>query len=83
MIMKKIEVIVDSMPLSDPNISDIRYVRAVDRKRMNLLPFMPYTIYAETVKTRVFHRAWQNSFSESLTKYDANYGRAFLTSKKR
>ena len=81
--MKKLETLVDSMPLSDPNISDIRRVRAIDRARMKLYSFMPYTIYAETVKSRVYHRAFENSFSESMTKYDENYGRAFLTSKKR
>ena len=83
MVMRKLELIVDSMPLSDPNISDIRFVRAVDRARMKLISFRPHALYARTVKTRVFHRVWENSFSEPLTKYDANYGRAFLTSKKR
>ena len=81
--MKKLEVLVDSMPLSDPNISDIRFVRAVDRAQMKLYSFRPYALYARTVKSRVYHRVFENSFSESMTKYDANYGRAFLTSKKR
>ncbi len=83
MIKKKLEVLLESIPLSDPSISDIRQVRAIDRARMKLYSFRPHALYAETMQSRVYHRIFENSFSESMTKYDANYGRAFLTSKKR
>lgn len=72
----------DAIPLSDPNISDIRELRAIDRARMHLYPINPHTMYAKMVKARVFHRVLENSFSEPMMKYDDNYGNAYLTSKK-
>ncbi len=70
------------MPLSDPNISDIRQVRAIDRARMKLRPINPHAMYAKMIRARVYHRAQENSFSECMIMYDSGYGRASLTDKK-
>lgn len=70
MIHKKLKMIVDSMPLSDPNITDIRVVRAIDKKRCKLYSFMPYLLYSESLRFRSFRRVFKNSFSEKRTKKD-------------
>lgn len=82
MIINKVKKVADSLPLSDPAISDIRQVRAIDRARMNLRPVNPHAMYAKMIRARVFHRAQENSFSESMTMYDSGYGKASLTGKK-
>ena len=80
MIVTKLKFLIDAMPLSDPTISDIRVVRAIDKERIKYYSFMPYALYAETMEYRNYHRIFDNSFSEPLTRYDAGYGRASLVS---
>lgn len=82
MIYRKLKMIVDSMPLSDPNIKDIRVVRAMDKRRCNLYSFMPYSLYSESLKFRSFRRVFKNSFSEKRTKNDEP-GIVELTSRNR
>lgn len=80
MIDKKLEVLIEAMPLPDPTISDIRIVRAIDKRIIKSYSFMPHVLYAETMKYRNYHRMFESSFSEPLTRYDADYGRASLVS---
>ena len=82
MLEGKLNMILDSMPLSDPNIKDIRVVRAIDKKRCNLYSFLPYSIYYESLKYRSYRRVFKGSFSERRTKKDEP-GLVSLTSRSR
>ena len=82
MIVNKVVRIMDAIPLSDPNISDIPEIRKMKRAKLHLYPINTHMMYAKTLKAREFHRVLENSFSEPMVEYDRNYVHYILTSKK-
>jgi len=74
----KLNAILAAMPLPDPTDHDIRHVRAVDKRIIKSFSFMPMVLYAETMEYRNYHRMFENTFSEPMTRFDADYGRASL-----
>lgn len=42
MIDKKLGALIEAMPLPDPTISDIRIVRAIDKRIIKSYSFMPH-----------------------------------------
>ena len=79
---EKLDLLLRVNTLSDPDIEDIRRVRAIGKKRINLYPFMPFVVYVESLPFRWYRRILQNSFSESRTRLDES-ARVSLTSKER
>lgn len=77
---KKLDLLLKVNSLSDPDIEDIRLVRAIGKKRINLYPFRPFDIYIESLHLRQYKKIFQNSFSEARTWLDES-ARVSLTSK--
>jgi len=75
-------MILESTPLSDPRMYDIRDVRAATKERVKLYSYTPHAIYIKSMKSRQYHRIFENSFSERRTRLD-ECGRLSLTSFKR
>ena len=82
MIIKKLDMLAEAMPLSDPHMYDIRDVRAATKKRLRLYSYYPHNIYIKSMKKRQYHRIFENSFSERRTRLD-ECGRLCLTSFRR
>lgn len=82
MIVGKLDMLAEAMPLSDPHMYDIRDVRAATKKRLKLYSYTPHAIYIKSLKSRQYHRIFENSFSERRTRLD-ECGRLSLTSFKR
>ena len=81
MIMGKLEMLADNMPLSDPHMYDIRDVRAATKKRLKLYTYTPHAIYIKSLKSRQYHRIFENG-NFRRTRLD-ECGRLCLTSFKR
>ena len=70
----KLDVILKVLgPVSDPNIDDIRIVRAIGKKRINLNPFRPlYTLIKRYASQGEVSRRWreirESSFSGKRTR---------------
>lgn len=79
---QKWALLMEIMVTSDPNMYDIRDVRAETKRRMRLYKYEPHAIYIKSMKHRQYHRIFQNSFSERRTRLD-ECGSISLTSKKR
>ena len=77
---EKLDLLLRVNTLSDPDIEDIRRVRAIGKKRINLYPFRPVDIYIESMHLRWYKKIFQNSFSESRTRLDES-ARVSLTSR--
>lgn len=82
MIVGKLDMLAEAMPLSDPHMYDIRDVRAATKKRLRLYLYYPHDIYIKSMKKRQYHRIFENSFFERRTRLD-ECGRLCLTSFKR
>jgi len=82
LIIGKLDMLAEAMPLSDPNMYDIRDVRAATKKRLKLYSYAPHDIYIKSLKSRQYRRIFENSFSERRTRLD-ECGRLSLTSIKR
>ena len=82
MLIGKLDMLADNMPLSNPKMYDIRDVRAATKKRLKLYTYYPHAIYIKSMKHRQYHRIFENSFSERRTRLD-ECGRLCLTSFKR
>jgi len=82
LIVGKLNMILESTPLSDPRMYDIRDVRAATKERVKLYSYTPHAIYIKSMKSRQYHRIFENSFSERRTRLD-ECGRLSLTSFKR
>ena len=78
---EKLDLLLRVNNLSDPDIEDIRVVRAIGKKRANLYPFRPYDIYIESLEYRQYRKIFQNSV-EPRTWLDEP-ARVSLTSKSR
>lgn len=82
MIVGKLDMITKATPLSNPRMYDIRDVRAVAKKNAKLYSYAPHVIYIKSLRSRQYHRVFENSFSERRTRLD-ECGRLSLTSLKR
>ena len=65
-----------------PGEENLQKVRMAEKKRINVYPFMPYTIYIRSLPRRRYRRIFENSFSERRTLLDEE-SRLSLTSKTR
>lgn len=52
MIIRKLDMLAEAMPLSDPHMYDIRDVRAAMKKRVRLYSYAPHDIYIKSMKNR-------------------------------
>ena len=52
MIVGKLDMLAEAMPLSDPHMYDIRDVRAATKKRLRLYSYYPHNIYIKSMKKR-------------------------------
>ena len=77
---EKLDLLLKVNTLSDPDIEDIRVVRAIGKKRINLYPFRPHEIFVKSLPSRGYKKIFQNSFSERRTRLDEK-ARVSLTSK--
>ena len=82
MIVGKLDMITEATALSNPRMYDIRDVRAVAKKNAKLYSYAPHAIYIKSLRSRQYHRIFENSFSERRTRLD-ECGRLSLTSFKR
>ena len=57
---EKLDLLLRVNNLSDPDM-DIREVRAIGKKRMNLYPFRPYDVLIESLEHRHYTKVFQNN----------------------